>query len=849
MASTKIRGITIELDADTSGISRALKEVNTEIGSTSRQLKDVERLLKLDPGNVELLEQKQRLLNDRIGETKTKLDTLKTAQKQVGEEFEKTGKGKEQYDALTREIISCENELKDLEKAAKQSNTALQKIATTGEKLKDLGKTISNIGDNMTRYITTPIVGAGTAIVKVAGDFEEQMAKVSAISGAYGDELEALRKNAMDLSETSQFSAYEIAQAYEYMGMAGWDANQILAGTPGIIDLATASGEDLATVSDIVTDGLTAFGLTAEDTGRFVNALAEASRSSNTNVSLMGESFKYAANVMGPMGYSAEDTAIALGLMANSGIKASMAGTTLRNMFQRMAKPTKETASAMGRLGLELYDETGRMYSMKEIMDNLRKGFSEINMPLEDYNKRLDELDAALEEGNITQKNYDAELEELNLRAFGAEGAEKARAAAMLGGARAMSGLMAIASATEEDYNNLTDAIYGSSEAMVRTSEGAVMPMSQALAEGKDVIAEYEGTAAAMAGVMNDTTNVALKQTKNELENLAIDLGETLLPIVRDVLVIINEWVQAFRELSPETQEMIVKAALIVAAIGPILSVGGRLISGIGSLLTLVPKLGTVFSSLGTILTFIAANPIVLLVAAIVGLVALIAVKGDEIQAKLQDLDDFLTDKFTKDWRDTFGPKLGGIMNGFSVMFAAPWQKVKDILNGIIDFIRGVFTGDWERAWNGVTAIFGSIFDRLVNLAKSPINGIIALLNMAIDGINALINGLNSMYFEIPDWLGGGSFGFNVPTIPGIPYLAKGGKLSNGSAIVGEAGAELLTVSNGQATVTPLTNNTTNTIGATTINVYGAPGQDVNELANIISEKIAFNTARIQNAW
>ena len=280
MANTKVRGITIELGADTSGLQNGLKKINTEIGDTQRQLKDVERMLKLDPGNTELLEQKQRLLNDRIGETKTKLEALKEAQKQVSAEMEKTGEGQEQYDALQREIVNCEKELEQLEKKAAEANATLAKIADVGSKLETAGKKISSVGDSLTRNVSVPLAAAGAGIIKVAGDFEEQMAKVSSIAQAYGSDLDALKDKAQALSETSQFSATEIAQAYEYMGMAGWNTNQILAGTEGIINLATASGEDLAQVSDIVTDGLTAFGLKAEDTGRFVNALAEAARSS-----------------------------------------------------------------------------------------------------------------------------------------------------------------------------------------------------------------------------------------------------------------------------------------------------------------------------------------------------------------------------------------------------------------------------------------------------------------------------------------------------------------------------------------------------------------------------------------
>ena len=528
MASTKVRGITIELGADTSGLSKALKDVNTEIGKTQKDLKDVERLLKIDPGNAELLAQKQKLLNDRIGETKTKLDALKQAQKNVDLSTEE---GQRQYDALTREIISCEEELKKLETEAGKANVAVQKIAEAGNKLKDLGGKVSSLGDSMTKNVTVPLAAAGTAIVKTAGDFEEQMAKVSGIAQAYGGDLDALKSKAMELSETTRFSATEIAQAYEYMGMAGWSTNEILAGTPGILNLATASGEDLAAVSDIVTDGLTAFGLKAEDTSRFVNVLAEAARSSNTNVGMMGESFKYVGPVAGAMGYEIEDVAVALGLMANSGIKSTMAGTTLRNMMQRMAKPTKDSAAAMDRLGISLTDDSGNMLEFSAIMEQLRGSMGEINMPLEEYNKQLDELDAALEDGTLKQKDYDAELEELNKQAFGAEGAEKARAAAMLGGTRAMAGLLAISNATDEEYESLTESIKNSSQAMVKTADGSVKSLTDALKDGDEVMEQFDGTASAMAGTMNDTANVQMKQLVNQLQNLAIQLGKTLLPM------------------------------------------------------------------------------------------------------------------------------------------------------------------------------------------------------------------------------------------------------------------------------------------------------------------------------
>ena len=847
MATTKIRGITIELGGDTSGLSKALKEVNSEIGKTQKDLKDVEKLLKLDPKNTELLEQKQRLLNDRIGETKTKLEALKQAQSQVDLSTEE---GQRQYDALTREIASCENELKNLEKEASKANQTMKKIGEAGEKLKDIGGNLTSVGKSMTTHVTAPVAAAGVAIVKTAGDFEEQMAKVSGIAQAYGDDLDALKDKAIELSKTSRFSATEIGEAYEYMGMAGWNTNQILAGTPGILDLATASGEDLAQVSDIVTDGLTAFGLKAEDTTRFVNVLAEAARSSNTNVGMMGEAFKYVGPVAGSMGYSIEDVAVALGTMANSGIKASMAGTTLRNILSNMTDPSDKMQSAMDRLGLSLADDTGRMYSLDEIMNQLRQGMTEINMPLEEYNAQLDKLDAELEDGTLTEAKYEKQLEELNKQAFGAEGAEKARAAAMLGGKRAMAGMLAIANASEEEFQDLKDSIQGSSDVMVKTADGSVKKLSDALKDGDEILEEYDGTAAAMAGTMNDTANVQMKQFTNQLQNLGIQFGETVLPMLSKVIDKLSELLDKFKDLTPEQQEMIVKFALIAAAIGPVLTVLGTLISTIGTLLTAIPSIG---GAIGTVATFITGTAIPALgglVAAIAPVIAaaapFIAAAGLVVAAgvlvyknwdEIKEAARLLVERTKEHWEE-FKQRFDDLKNRIAEKVQEIKQKFEDFKNGIKNSIDGVktkisdFVNDWKSKFddaknkindfkqsvtdkfNGIKDSIVQCFENIKNGIKAPINSALAFvekfINNMIDGFNKLGSTIGKLEFDIPDWvpgdLGGKHFELGLPELShvSLPRLATGGILTSGSAIVGEAGPELLTARNGQSIVQPL---------------------------------------------
>jgi phage-related minor tail protein len=353
----------------------------------------------------------------------------------------------------------------------------------------------------------------------------------------------------------------------------------MLQGIEGIMNLAAASGEELGKTSDIVTDALTALGMSAEESGRLADILAAAATNSNTNVAMMGDSFKYAATTAGLLGYSAEDVAVALGLMANSGIKADMAGTSLRNMFNRMAKPTKESAEAMERLGLSLYDDEGQMYSLRQIMDQLRQSFTEINMPLDEYNMRLDEMDGLLAAGDITQKQYEKSLKELNLQAFGAEGAEKARAAAMLGGTRAMAGLAAIANASTEDYEQLTKAIDGSSDAFAKLADGSVVPLNEALASGQEIIEQYNGAAEAMAMTMQDNLNGQLTILKSQLQELAISLGDLLMPMIREFVSKIQDIVTWLNSLDDAQKEQIMQIAAIVAAVGPALLLIGKVVN------------------------------------------------------------------------------------------------------------------------------------------------------------------------------------------------------------------------------------------------------------------------------
>lgn len=414
--ANRIKGITVEINGDTTKLSKALEGVNKNIRSTQSQLKDVEKLLKLDPTNTELLSQKQKLLADAVSSTKEKLETLKTAAKQANTALANGDITQEQYDALQREIIETEQELQSLEQQAKQSGTALTQMAQTGEKLKTVGTNISNAGQALLP-LTGVVMGLGTAAVKTGMDFDAAMSKVSSVSGATGEELQALRDKAREMGSKTKFSASEAAEAMNYMAMAGWKTTDMLSGIDGVMNLAAASGEDLATTSDIVTDALTAFGLTAADSGHFADVLAAASSNANTNVSMMGETFKYAAPVAGSLGFSVEDTAEAIGLMANAGIKSTQAGTSLRSVMTALAGEVKICGEYLGEVEIQTTNADGSMRELSDILADCRTAFS------------------------------------------GLSESEQASAAQALVGKNAMSGFLALMNAAPADIEKLSGAI------------------------------------------------------------------------------------------------------------------------------------------------------------------------------------------------------------------------------------------------------------------------------------------------------------------------------------------------------------------------------------------------------
>ena len=658
--ANRIKGISVEISGDTTKLSKALKNVDSSIKNTQNQLRDVNKLLKLDPGNTELLSQKHKLLAQAVGDTKQRLETLKTAAEQANEALAKGEISQSQYDALQREIVETEQELKRLETAANQSATAVQKIAATGEKLKTLGNNISNVGQKFLPA-TVAVAGLGTAAVKTAADFDSAMSEVAAISGATGDDFDSLRAKAREMGSKTKFSATEAAQALQFMSMAGWKTSDMLDGIEGIMNLAAASGEDLATTSDIVTDALTAFGLSAGDSAHFADILAAASSNANTNVSMMGETFKYCAPVAGALGFSAEDTAEAIGLMGNSGIKSSQAGTALRSIMNRLSKEVKLTGNAFGTMTIETTNQDGSMRSLNSILADCRVAFSKMSE------------------------------------------SEKAANAQALVGKNAMSGFLALMNAAPADIEKLNTAI-----------------------------TNCDGKAGDMADTMQNNLAGQLTILKSQLQELAISFGDILMPAIRQIVSWIQKLADKLNGMDESTKKTIVTIGLVVAAIGPALIVIGKIISAVGTIMTIIPKvkaaITAVKGAMSALNVTMLANPIGIVIAAVAALTAAfiylwntnedfrkaITNIWNGIVKKFKDFFQGITDRLNalgfnfKDFGEVVKAVWDGLCSVLAPIFEGAFQHIADVLShtldlilSVLDIFVGIFTGDWERVWNG----------------------------------------------------------------------------------------------------------------------------------------------------
>ena len=521
----------VDTYADMVEAARKMQEKATDqIDKYAKELEEAQKQLdnmkRSGDATNEELEEQEKVVQTLTG----KLDGANKAYETAGQKIQQYttagNNAKAELNKLNKELDQND---KYLDEANRSADGCAKSIDEYGREVDEAGDKTSRFGDIVKGSLAADAIKAGlkllvdgiknaaTAALEAGSNFEAGMDKVAAISGATGEELDALAAKAEEMGAKTMFSATESADALAYMAMAGWKTEEMLEGIEPVMNLAAASGSDLATVSDILTDDLTAFGLSAKDAGHFADVLAAASANANTNVELLGETFKYAAPVAGALGYSLEDISVAAGLMANAGIKASSAGTALRSIMTRMAKPTKESAEAMEDLGISLTDSEGKMYTFQELMVQLRGSFD-----------------------GLTES-------------------EKAQYAAMLAGKNAMSGLLAVVNSTDADFEKLTTAIQNSNGAakdmadtMQDNLKGKVTILQSAL-EGLGIAAEKifdQDMKDAVSGateavdrlhdaISNGELGVSLSKMSDSLGDFlknAVELGEQGLPVLINAL-------------------------------------------------------------------------------------------------------------------------------------------------------------------------------------------------------------------------------------------------------------------------------------------------------------------------
>lgn len=731
-------------------------------------------------------------LNTEISEQKALLEKLETEYKNVALE-QGTGSQEAQelkgiIDQLNSELGENESKLKEVDSALESAGSEAEKSANGGWSV--LNQVIADLATNAIQQAINKLQDFAKETMNLGIDFSASMSNVQAISGATGDEIAMLEQKARDLGATTVFSASDVADGFGYMAMAGWDTQQMMDGIAGVLDLAASSGEDLATTSDIVTDALTAFGMGAEDAGRLADVMAAASSNANTNVSMLGESFKYVAPVAGALGYSAEDTAVALGLMANSGIKASQGGTALRTMLTNMAKPTDDMAYAMEQLGVSLSDDEGNMYSLRDVMDQLRSGFGDLMISEEEFNEEQRLLQQALDDGAISQKEYDEQLNALVERAYGAEGAEKARYAAMLSGKEGMSGMLAIVNASEQDYGKLTAAI--------ETSSGA---------------------AEQMAGVMNDNLGGDIKEMNSALEEFKLKIFDSIQQPMRDIVQFITGSVVP---AATQTLQFIQQHS---TAIGVLAGVIGIIVTAM-LLQNAVQAIKTALNwsegaSLGPLIaaklasaaaSWAALAPYIAIVAAIAAVIAIIVIcvtHWDLIKQKVAEAAEMARTNATAAWNG-LKDDLNSITEGIKSKMQSAWQMIKDnIITPVQDAYSNVvqkitdLKSSIEQKINDMRDKVQSTFDSIREKMESPIQ----TAKDTIDGIISTIKGWFPLSIgriiddiKLPHFSISGEFSINPPSVPhfDIDWYASGAIFDAPTLIptmyglkgVGEAGPE-----------------------------------------------------------
>lgn len=637
------------------------------------------------------------------------------------------------------------------------SSPFVQGLTRATDQLKDSYRTINNAGNSFMRYgrsleatgkaltgaITVPVLGVGAAALKAGRSFTDEMNTVQAVSGATGKDFEKLTALARKMGAETKFSASESAEALKYMGMAGWDTQQMTAGLEPILNLAVAAGTDLATTSDIVTDALTAFGMKAEDTAHFTDVLAQASNSANTDVVGLGEAFKYVAPVAGSLGYSVEDVSLALGTMANAGIKGAKAGRALSTSIMRLGSPTKEMSGALSQLGVSLTDSEGKMLPLRTVLEQLRGSF-----------KGLTEEQQLAYASTIFGKDAASSM----LPILNASQSEWDKLAGSIDNAQG---------ATKRMRDIMEDSLGGDFDKLKSAAEGALLDIFDIIEPTvRDIMQKVSG--------LLETFHSLPKESKERIVKLALALasiGPTLMVFGKlnkgiggTILKLadfgkelktagsLTKWLGgrpigiAFNALKKLGGFMGPKLITAFKFVGThLLGLGGRFLGFGRTLIGLIPKIAAFIAGLG---------PIGWAIMAIILIVIVMIKHWDKVKLAVKT---FVTN--AKQSLSEFHAKVVSIATAIANKVRSTIERIKTILYEIVTFVGGKLRAGWDAAWGG--------FKRIVSNVSSSIQRVFGgAIDKVVGKVNEFVRKINSI--SLPSWLPGiGGAHLNIPTIPG----------------------------------------------------------------------------------
>nr|DAV83269.1 MAG TPA: minor tail protein [Caudoviricetes sp.] len=803
---------------------------------------------------------------------------------------------------MGRVISTCIQFIDQFTKPSQETLKAMRKMSSeakaTGKSIKSAGDTIANAGSAMTKSVTVPIAGVGIAAVKTAADYESAMSNVQAITGATGDDFKKLTQLGKDLGASTAWSAQECAEAMQYTGMAGWTAKENIDGLKGILDLASASGTDLARTSDIMTDAISAFGYKASDSAKFADVMTKACTSANVSVDTLGESYKYCGAICGTMGYSIDEITTSLAVMGNMGIKSSQAGTTLKNAISNMAAPTKNMKAAMDDLGISIVNQDGSMKSWGDVIKNLQGSFKGLTQDQQAaYAKQLfgkESMAGMLAIINTSTSDYNALADSIKNSGGAANDAAQTQLNNLNGQLTLLKSALEGAAITIGDkllpyiknavgwvqkatdwFNGLSDAqvsmimkfagiaaaigpallIFGKLVSTVGKVYSTFGMVTGAIAKASGVIglitspagiviAVLAGVAAAAFLIIKnwDKVKPVVMKVKDAFVGVMPTIKQAITNGISAIMPIITTLISTFKEVLPKAINV---AKSVIAAIAPVIKTVVNTISTIAPIIAktfvsvaqkltpvvktianvvkaAIPVIGKLFVAAFTFVgkTITKVMPAIKKIATTIGSVLVFAVKKvSPIVKKMATVFSLVFSKVIsvvskavnklKPVFNVIGTiiqkvmgivrnNIGNTFNKVANIITTTVGSIKEVIGGltqifggIIDFISGVFTGNWSKAWNGIKSIFKGVFDALVGIIKAPINGVIGIINGAI-------NGLNSISVDIPDWVplvGGTHFGLNIPT---IPALAKGTSDWQGGLVqISERGGEIVDLPKG----------------------------------------------------